>query len=162
MGKTADLVFDADKYNPKPASSMQTLKDGELAEPTIPPDNHVGCIDSTYYLVEQYERWVLHGEYLAGQGVWNRVGKHMFFHRGIEDLRDMYLRKALGLRRGQAVPPYMAVHIRRSDFSAGWKALTPRQYAHAAWETIMTVRNDLGISLQNVVIGTDETDPEWL
>ena len=40
--------------------------------------------------------------------------------------------------------------------------MTPRQYAHAAAEVIRLVKHDTGVQIKDVVVTTDEKDPEWL
>jgi hypothetical protein len=48
------------------------------------------------------------------------------------------------------------------DFAPEWLAVTPLQYAHAAWQVKQIVEEDLGFKLGHVILSTDETDEEWL
>ena len=56
----------------------------------------------------------------------------------------------------------MRTRADEEDFTPYWKALTPRQYAYAAWEVMRSVQARLGIQLEKVVLTTDEKDEEWL
>ena len=48
------------------------------------------------------------------------------------------------------------------DFGPNWLAMTPKHYAHAAWQVMELIKSDLGARLERVIVTTDETDEEWL
>ena len=92
-----------------PSGTKELIANYSLPEPAIPPEDHVSFIDSLYYFVEQESRWDLHREWTNGQGTWNRIGKHMKWTAGIEEIRDMYLRKLFDIPYGE-IPPVSHPH----------------------------------------------------
>lgn len=67
-----------------------------MPDPSVWPDPHLACIDSTFGFGEQIDRYDVGGEYRSGTGAWAAVGNRMRFSRGVERIGEMYLREIFG------------------------------------------------------------------
>ncbi|KAG8939151.1 hypothetical protein FRC03_006517 [Tulasnella sp. 419] len=78
------------------------------------PDDQLACFDILYFTTARvpYE-WET--DYAP---VWNQVGKHVRFSQKVEDVAMFYLRKVFNVARNKDVPPFISVHVRRTDFAA--------------------------------------------
>ncbi|KAG8897982.1 hypothetical protein FRB99_007739 [Tulasnella sp. 403] len=106
----------ADLLYPLGRSEALALPDGKPGpsdlKTVLPPDEQVACFDDLYYAaaVRAYE-W--------GKDVspaWRYVGVHLHFTERVENLAMGMLRRAVGIPEREPIPPYLALHIRRSDF----------------------------------------------
>lgn len=149
-----------DNTGPLKETSDRLKAIDKVLPPNLPEDQFQ-CIDSVYWCHTDPERRDLHGEWHLGDGAWNNVGTHMRWQPGLIQLADDYLRHAFGLPANAPLPHYMAIHIRRGDFSDMWKRVTPRMYAYRAWQVLRDAAT-AGISASKVIVTTDEKDPEWL
>lgn len=125
------------------------------------PDTQIVCLDTFFGFTDSVHLDV-GNEFRRGTGTWATVGKYMRWQPPLEEMGRGYVRGLLGLGATDPVPPYMAVHIRRADFSDAFLALTPRQYAHAASVVMELLAVDLGVHVKHVIATSDELDPAWL
>jgi hypothetical protein len=88
-----------------PPESLAILDKFNKPHPVLGPEDHLACIDVTYWFLEQPDRFDLHQEWLSGEGVWNRVGRHIRFAPGLYQLADQFLRYELGLGTSESIPP---------------------------------------------------------
>jgi hypothetical protein len=88
------------------ADQQSIMEQYNFPEPATKPEDHLACFDFPYYLVEQSHRFeMVLDEWGQGQGVWNRVGKHMRFEQGLVDLAQDLLRFTLRLKENEKIPP---------------------------------------------------------
>lgn len=117
------------------AHVLNTLNSDVLANRSIPYDSHVrlgernlpipehlprdrlACMDSTYYALRDPERNDIGREWRQGIGAWQAVGQYMHFQPGLVRMARDLMREMWGLKWGDEVPEYMAVHIRRGGRS---------------------------------------------
>lgn len=76
----------------------------EGKEPAIPPDDHVACLDNTYFMLTDPARGGLHDEWRAGYGVWHHVGQYMRFQPALQQITDDFLRDLMGVAWNDPVP----------------------------------------------------------
>jgi len=112
------------------------FKDRGRPVPAELPEEHVLYIDFLYNLGEGgtdgREDWT--GQSALGKhGAWATVGQHLRWEPALEEMARGYLRRMFGVKdkAGKAPPPFVAVHIRRSDIGNVCKDLTPEQLAAA-------------------------------
>jgi len=141
----------------------------ELANTTVVPDDHFSCFDVMYYTgVRDPFEW------FRQSPVWELVGTNVHFSKRMEDLADGYLRKVLGVEDAVEVPPFIPVHIRRTDFAGSCHdipvkdCLAPlsayaRRIKQAHEEIVKRHGPDsiLATASQRVVVSSDEDDPAW-
>lgn len=86
--------------------SYELLEPYGFSAPKVMPDNHVACTDLMYYY---YQHVTVHVDILdelrRGEGIWNRVGRHMRFQPGLVGLADNFLRRLLAVRPDDQIPP---------------------------------------------------------
>ena len=87
-----------------PPGSRELLELHSFAEPDVLPEDHVACIDSLYWVMEDPDRGNLHLEMQGGTGMWGLVGKYMRFQPGLVKLAGDYLLHAFDLPPGSPVP----------------------------------------------------------
>jgi hypothetical protein len=109
-------IFKANQINTLPEGSAAILQNYSLPKPELLPENHVGCLGNTYFMLEQGDRWGIRDEFREGQGVWNSVGKHMRFQPGIQELRDLYIKQIFGLKYRDNIPGVSILLLYRSPF----------------------------------------------
>ncbi|KAJ7053007.1 hypothetical protein C8F01DRAFT_1261182 [Mycena amicta] len=151
----------------KRANTLRRLPDplrSPLNDIALPPDDHLFCTNSLYF--------DLGTEALQGRAdlspAWQSVGRHMRWTKKIEELAVEVTRELLGVEEGELVPPYIAVHIRRGDFSS-WCSMDSKEECYAplsAYERrVREVRaqllEDTGVSIDRVIVTSDETDEQW-
>lgn len=96
----ADLIRARHTQDP-PAESMEIMKNYSMPHPSVWPDPHLACVDTTFGFGEQIDRYDVGGEYRSGTGAWAGVGNRMRFSKGVTRIGEMYLREIFG----GAVPP---------------------------------------------------------
>jgi hypothetical protein len=104
----ADLLRQDLDYFPK--ASLETLKKYPvLLSPSVPPDIHLACIDSAYWMQEQPGVDDLHGEWRGAGAVWQSIGRHAVFREELQDLADSALAHLFGLSKADDIPPVSCV-----------------------------------------------------
>lgn len=98
------------------------------------PEDHVLYIDFLYNLGEGGTDGRMDWTGNSGigrEGAWETVGRFMRWEPVLEELARGYLRRAFGVKdkARKAPPPFIAVHIRRSDIGNVCKDLTPEELA---------------------------------
>jgi hypothetical protein len=56
----------------------------------------------------------------ATWNTWNEVGRYTYWREDVQHLADNYLRDAFGISKGEDVPDYISVHIRRTGKSTAY------------------------------------------
>ncbi|CAD6590721.1 MAG: hypothetical protein TREMPRED_005867, partial [Tremellales sp. Tagirdzhanova-0007] len=141
--------------------------------PPVDPENDIACIDAYLYYTlptDGYEgqQWLDREDDDAN--TWMRIGTHLHWRQDVQDLADQYIRNAFGLNHGERIPPYISVHVRRTDLMWGCKndageidldCLSPALYgarAREVKELLLGAGVDIG---EHIVVTTDETDPVY-
>ncbi|KAJ7622484.1 hypothetical protein FB45DRAFT_125421 [Roridomyces roridus] len=128
-----------------------------------PPDTHLFCCNSMYFGLEALEETDMHP-------AWQSVGRHMYFTESIQGIGEAYIRRAFGLGEGEVVPPYIAIHARRGDFSVWceiWgvpstECFAPiSAYAQRVQEMQTYIYESRGIRVTHVIATSDEEDSGW-
>ncbi|KDQ15100.1 hypothetical protein BOTBODRAFT_301821 [Botryobasidium botryosum FD-172 SS1] len=130
------------------------------------PDEHILCYDFLYFAVEnrQYE-WEL-----DFSPAWRFVGRHLHWSDKVKDLAREYLRRIFGVEGPNAeIPPFIAVHARRNDFEERCEPEVPLEeclpsisvFARRVEEVRAELLEKRGITVEHVLMTSDETDPEW-
>ncbi|KAG8907820.1 hypothetical protein FRB99_001993 [Tulasnella sp. 403] len=166
----------ADLLYPLGRSEALALPDGKPgpsdSKTVLPPDEHVSCFDDLFYAVavRAYE-W---GKEVSP--AWRYVGVYLHFTERVERLAMEMLKRVIGGAEGEPIPPYIALHIRRSDFEgrcAGWKVEDHEQcfpplsvYDRHVQEVREKLRAKYGDDDPRgnplyVVATSDEKNPQW-
>ncbi|KAJ7125784.1 hypothetical protein C8R43DRAFT_1212127 [Mycena crocata] len=142
----------------RPASVSRRLK------VQTQPTQQLQCFDYLYWIGDHEAHEIQH-DYSP---VWRFVGQHVYWTPKIENLADMYLRKAFGTTAGQPTPPYIAIHVRHGDFKSSCSSKKPLSECFAPLSAyarrVEEVRSELakkGIKAEHVVMTSDEKDPGW-
>ncbi|QRV86512.1 O-FucT domain protein [Ceratobasidium sp. AG-Ba] len=135
----------------------------------VEPDDQLLCYDLLYYigLVESAPA----GDFFADYSpFWNLVGTRMHWTKPLTDLATQYLRRQFGVPESSPVPPFISVHIRRSDFKAACftekdpdKCFAPvKAYERRVNEIKQSLRSrPNGIDVTKLIVTSDEKDPKW-
>jgi hypothetical protein len=75
---------------------MEIMKNYSMPHPSVWPDPHLACVDTTFGFGEQIDRYDVGGEYRSGTGAWAGVGNRMRFSKGVTRIGEMYLREIFG------------------------------------------------------------------
>lgn len=154
-------------YPVQPAFGDQTfplLKASPKGE-REPPDRHLTCIDSLYYVgsgADSFE-WVR-----PWSPAWRTVGKHLRFTDHMENLGKEYAARVFDVAPNE-LPPFIAVHVRHGDFKGScWATDVIKEcYADLAAftrrveEVQEELREKLGLDVIHIIISTDEKDEEF-
>ncbi|KAJ7821378.1 hypothetical protein B0H14DRAFT_3875937 [Mycena olivaceomarginata] len=130
---------------------------------SLPPDERLMCIDNMYWTanVEGYEFQHDHS------AAWRLVGQYLHWNPRIEGLSRDYIGQALGLPAGAAIPPYIAIHVRRGDFKDWCHRPVDECFAplSAFARRVDEVKEELarvkGIAVEHVILTSDEKDEGW-
>ncbi|KIY68096.1 hypothetical protein CYLTODRAFT_421950 [Cylindrobasidium torrendii FP15055 ss-10] len=131
---------------------------------SLPPDEQLLCFDYLYYVGSQggdeYD-WDF-------APAWRFVGKYAHFTPAIVDLANAYVKKAIGIPEDAPTPPYISIHVRHHDFKALCGSYTLQEcyapvsaYAKRVEEQKAKVLERTGVTVEHVVVTSDETDPDW-
>ncbi|KAG6328267.1 hypothetical protein ID866_10822 [Astraeus odoratus] len=131
---------------------------------SLPPDDHLLCFDLLYYMgVDRPFEW--ERDYSPG---WRFVGKYMHWNSTLEQLAEEHVRRALDIADREPTPPYIAVHVRHGDFKAicgdhpAEECFAPLPViARRVAEVQEELLDRKGINVTNVIIASDEQDPNW-
>ncbi|KAJ7015966.1 hypothetical protein C8F04DRAFT_983903, partial [Mycena alexandri] len=130
----------------------------------LSPDEHLFCCNSMYFGVEML------GEVRDISPAWHAVGRHMRWTAKVEEIAMRYVRQTLGVTPRESIPPFFAVHIRRGDFViwcniAGVTAqecFAPLSaFARRVDEMRAALFEGRGVSVERVIVTSDEEDPDW-
>ncbi|KAJ7035805.1 hypothetical protein C8F04DRAFT_1221063 [Mycena alexandri] len=151
----------------KRATSLEVLPKPVLSpihQTVHPPDDHLFCTNKLYFGLHLLE---------SAQDLspaWQDVGRHMHWTPALEEIAVKHTRQTLGLEPEAEIPPYIAVHVRRRDFSI-WcnidripldKCFPPvSAYERQVHAIQIQIFEDKGVSADRVIITSDERDPEW-
>ncbi|KAF8133481.1 hypothetical protein K438DRAFT_1998194 [Mycena galopus ATCC 62051] len=155
----ASLAF----YTPRLLSMehLPTPLPSPLHKVSMPPDEHLFCVNSLYFGVGLLEV----AEDLCP--AWEAVGRHIHFTPEVQRIAAAYTRRTLGVEDAEEIPPYIAVHVRRGDFSIWCKVAVQNCFApFAAYERrVNEVRAQIikntGVDVSRVIITSDETSSAW-
>ncbi|KAF8973015.1 hypothetical protein BDZ97DRAFT_1752066 [Flammula alnicola] len=132
------------------------------------PDQHLTCFDTLYYATSGTKpfEWQF-----TWSPAWRTIGRYLTFTYGMKELgRDYLLRMFQTEGLSEEVPPFIAVHIRRGDFSA-FCSHSDRSHddcfppVSAYDKRVKEVQSDLisvhKLPVWNVVVTSDETSPSF-
>ncbi|KAJ7631211.1 hypothetical protein FB45DRAFT_917836 [Roridomyces roridus] len=133
---------------------------------TLPPDEHLLCFDMLYYLISAHESDELSKDYSPA---WRSVGQYLRWTPTLERLAEVYIRQAFGLHQAADIPPFIAVHVRHTDFADWCEAgidtndcFAPlTAMAQRVQEVQDEIKETKGIEVKNVIITSDETNSTW-
>ncbi|KDN51577.1 hypothetical protein RSAG8_00122, partial [Rhizoctonia solani AG-8 WAC10335] len=100
---------------------------------------------------------------------WSQVGTHMRWNRPLVELASQYLRRHFGIENAtDPIPPFISVHVRRSDFEGGCGKDVSKEQCFApvaAYERrVQEVRARLKArttDVQEILVTSDERDSVW-
>ncbi|KAI0298618.1 hypothetical protein BC826DRAFT_1122327 [Russula brevipes] len=130
----------------------------------LPPDEHLACFDNRYYGCAhtpfEYERDI--------SPAWRFVVKHFCWTKQVQAITDGYLKRIFGVPEHEPVPPYIAIHARRTDFVTYCGDL-PRDecfpsiavYQRHVADIQREIRQRLGVVPRHVIMLSDEEDRAW-
>ncbi|KAF7303207.1 hypothetical protein MKEN_01284500 [Mycena kentingensis (nom. inval.)] len=129
-----------------------------------PPDEQLLCYDCLYY-VSARETDELELDYSPA---WRFVGQYFRWAPRVERIGEEYLRKTLDVLEEEAIPPYIAVHVRHNDFLAWCNGLPPEECfapLSSIKQHVEDVREELradeGLEHVQVIITSDEKNATW-
>ena len=102
--KIAQLIRSQNDYH-QPKSARDALEQYNMQAPTADPEEHIACVDFTFFFATHPEVEDVISEYRAGTGSWARVGTYMRYRTEWEEVAAEYARRAFGLSHGEEVPP---------------------------------------------------------
>lgn len=119
-----------------PAEKSANLKDGFDPIKTNPPDDQFLCVDNSLFMGPVTFPPAITNELEADnpgnpEESWTAVGQHFHFNDHVESIVDQYLLQIFEVSKISKVPPFITVHIRRTDFKefSGLTALEKYQEA---------------------------------
>ncbi|KDN51561.1 hypothetical protein RSAG8_00106, partial [Rhizoctonia solani AG-8 WAC10335] len=147
------------------AFPLQSSSDQKLE-----PDETMLCWDNLYYtgVFEPYPTL----DFFSGYSpCWNQVGIHMRWNQSLVKLANQYLRRHFGIENTtDPIPPFISVHVRRSDFENVCSKDVSKEQCFApvtAYERrVQEVRARLkartnGTDVQEILVTSDERDSVW-
>ncbi|KAG6817946.1 hypothetical protein H0H87_012414 [Tephrocybe sp. NHM501043] len=129
----------------------------------LPPDEQMLCYDYLYYACAN-QPFEMEFDYSPA---WRFVGQHLHWSPTIENLAYQYVRRALGTTEDQSTPPWIAIHVRRGDFSVFCPEDPTGCYASldVIARRVDEVKAELlqrkGMSVQHVIMTSDERNSTW-
>ncbi|KAG8925561.1 hypothetical protein FRC02_009588 [Tulasnella sp. 418] len=134
------------------------------------PDDQLACFDVLYFSGVR-EEWEWERDYSP---VWNLVAKYARFTQKVEDVSMFYLRKVFNVGRNEDVPPFISMHIRRTDFiiACGPEATPETCFLplSAYSDQVKKIQSDLLAlhgpksplsKVTHVFVASDEKNNEW-
>ncbi|KAJ6570587.1 hypothetical protein DFH09DRAFT_1464401 [Mycena vulgaris] len=131
---------------------------------SLPPDNQLFCCNSLYFGISALED----PEDISP--AWKSVGRHMHLVPKIQEVAASYTRQTLGVEHHEQIPPYIAVHVRRGDFSIWCNidgvavdlCFAPLSaFARRVKEVQAELLQRTGTVAERVIITSDEEDEVW-
>ncbi|KIO19390.1 hypothetical protein M407DRAFT_223117 [Tulasnella calospora MUT 4182] len=136
----------------------------------IAPDEQLAVFDNTYGV----SAYIPYEWFQDFSPMWRFVGRYLHFTPRVEGIADEYVRRMFGLGKGDAVPLYIVLHIRRADWSKpceenhpGSECAAPLSVFAARIEEVkrgLTEKYGPGSAQSNVtavVVTSDERDKKW-
>ncbi|CAE6392964.1 unnamed protein product [Rhizoctonia solani] len=166
----ASLGFPKSRMRVLPDQLRKTFPLHSNPDQKLEPDETMLCWDNLYYtgVFEPYPSQDFFRDYSP---YWSQVATHMRWKQHLVELANEYLRRHFGIRNtGDPIPPFISVHVRRSDFEASCgKDVTKDQcFAPiAAYERrVQEVKAHLkarvnSTDVQQILVTSDEQDPVW-
>jgi len=152
----ASLLYSPNKDNsPQPSNVHGAV---------IPPDEQLACFDYLYYVCasQPFEYWY------DISPAWRFVVKHFRWTKRLQSIGDSYLRRILGVRDHEPIPPYIAIHARRTDFAVFCGDVPQencfpsiRDYQRHVADIRREIRSRGGVVPQHVIMLSDEEDSDW-
>ncbi|KAG1838331.1 hypothetical protein C8R48DRAFT_666854 [Suillus tomentosus] len=131
---------------------------------SLPPDDQLLCFDYLYYMGAQ-NAWEWESDYGP---TWRFVGQHMRWNASLESLANEHARRAMNVPVNEPTPPYISIHIRHGDFRNYCNDVPLDQcfaslpvIARRVAEVQEELRAQKGIEVTQVIMTSDERDPEW-
>ncbi|KAF8591919.1 hypothetical protein K439DRAFT_1626429 [Ramaria rubella] len=133
----------------------------------ILPDERLLCFDFMYFIgAQDSDEW-----WFPWSPAWRLVGRHTHWEPRLERLALGYIQRALDLPEdSDKFPPYIAVHVRRGDFTAACGHTSPDEcfqpissYARRVADVSakLFAKHGLELPMHHVLVTSDETDPAW-
>ncbi|KAJ4485803.1 hypothetical protein J3R30DRAFT_1408509 [Lentinula aciculospora] len=130
---------------------------------SLPPDAHMLCYDYLYYVCAQ-QPYEYDTDYTPA---WRYVAQYMHWVPSIQNLANIYLNRAFGVPEDGPTPPYIAIHVRHSDF--GYQCKVPLEECFASIPVIARrvrevqdqVMEEKGIAVNHIIMTSDEKDEAW-
>ena len=100
----------------------KTIKGGFSPLTTPPPSDQLMCLDNSLFLgpvmfEPAFTPTIPEEPTGGGEGLsWIAVGQHLRFATEVEDVVDEYLLNLFSVERLVDVPPFITIHLRRTDF----------------------------------------------
>jgi len=127
------------------------------------PDDHLFCLDYLYYGGVAFPKDMFGMDWSPG---WRKVARHARYNKKVLDGARRYLRRLFNVSQDEAIPPFIAVHIRRGDFGL-WCSDRPIDECLApasayslrvkeVQEELLAMKN---IRAQHVVFSSDDDKP---
>lgn len=143
-----------------PASGYPVLEAGRLSSHKRSPEDKLTCFDFLYYATSGAESFEWNYPWSPA---WNQVGRHVRFNWWMVERSEGYLRRAFGLDKDQAIPPFIAIHIRHGDFHdncglSGHCLSSPERFAEKVEEVESSLLETKGIAIKHWLVSSDETD----
>ncbi|KAJ7225380.1 hypothetical protein GGX14DRAFT_511315 [Mycena pura] len=131
---------------------------------SLAPDEHLLCYDYLYY-VSAHKPFEMEHDYSPA---WRYAGKFLHWTPRLEELADIYIRRALGVEDNEEIPPFISIHVRRYDFEV-WCGGVPVQECFAPLSVIARrvgevqdeLRERTGVTVSHVLVTSDEKDAAW-
>ncbi|CAE6426925.1 unnamed protein product [Rhizoctonia solani] len=136
----------------------------------LEPDETMLCWDNLYYtgIFEPYPSLDFFKDYSP---YWSQVGTHMRWKQSLVELATQYLRRHFGIQNTtDPIPPFISVHVRRSDFEGGCSKDVSKEQCFApvaAYERrVKEVQARLkdrtnGTDVQEILVTSDEQNSAW-
>ncbi|TFY70546.1 hypothetical protein EVG20_g2459 [Dentipellis fragilis] len=131
---------------------------------TLDPDEQLSCFDYLYYLCAT-ESFEYDHDFSPA---WRFVVKNFRWTQRLQGLADGYLKRIFEVPDEDEVPPYIAIHARRTDFGIYCNDVPVADcfpslavFARRIAEIQEEVRATKGIDPQHVLMLSDEKDPTW-
>lgn len=100
----------------------KTIKGGFSPLTTPPPSDQLMCLDNTLFLgpvmfEPAFTPAIPDEAGVAGEGLsWIAVGQHLRFATEVEEVVDEYLLNLFSVEQVVDIPPFITIHLRRTDF----------------------------------------------
>ncbi|KAJ7230627.1 hypothetical protein GGX14DRAFT_692243 [Mycena pura] len=155
---------DADHWTTFWSLASLGFADTRPTDVTSTVGEHLLCFDNVFY-VSARGGWEIEYSYSPA---WRFIGRHMHWTSKIQDIANEYVCGALGIGPEESIPLYIAVHVRRGDFKELCKDKpqtdclpTLSAYASKVEELKEEMISTKGITVEHVVMTSDEQDPAW-
>ncbi|KAJ7615971.1 hypothetical protein FB45DRAFT_935029 [Roridomyces roridus] len=141
------------------------VKPSPVHQAALPPDEHLACSNNLYWGIQNLEDEEDHAP------AWHAVGRHIQWRSEVRDVGTRFIRETLGVEDGEVIPPYIAIHVRRGDFSI-WcriryhkplsQCFAPLSaYARRVEEVKAEIWERRRIRVKEVIMTSDEGNTQW-